>query len=222
LGAREIKGRLEKSKVGIFCMTAENLVAPWLLFEAGAISKSEDAHVCTLLVGLKPSDVAPPLGTFQHTLPEKADIHRLVQTINRRVTEAGEKGLEDRILDRAFEIYWPELEVMLTGIAGRVEPRAAKRRSSEEILDEVLGAVRGIEQRLDRLEKAQQESAARPLFAGPGLFNPNLGAGSPTLGGIAGILSPIPDDGRPRRHVLEKALAELAKTEKPKDGESKE
>ena len=119
----EIKGRLEKSKVGIFCMTAENLVAPWLLVEAGAISRSEDAHVCTLLVGLKPSDVAPPLGTFQHTVPEKADIHRLVQTINRRVAEAGEKGLEDKNLDRAFENYWSELEVILTGIAG---PRRAK------------------------------------------------------------------------------------------------
>jgi hypothetical protein len=163
---------------------------------------------------LKPSDVAPPLGTFQHTLPEKADIRRLVQTINRRVSEAGEKGLEDRTLDRAFEIYWPELEGVLTSAASRVEPRAAKRRSSEEILDEVLGAVRGIEQRLDRLERARSRTSA--VLGGPGMFNPSLATASiPTSGGIlAGIELP-------RRGTIEEALTELAKTEKPEDDGAK-
>jgi hypothetical protein len=49
-GARwstEIASQLETCCVGLICLTPENLSAPWLLFEAGAISKTLDkAFVC--------------------------------------------------------------------------------------------------------------------------------------------------------------------------------
>ena len=50
-GARwqaEIADRLDKNMVGVVCLTPENLNAPWLLFEAGALSKHvSDSRVCT-------------------------------------------------------------------------------------------------------------------------------------------------------------------------------
>src|SRR5215218_11257815 len=64
-GARwsaEISARLEESKIGIICLTRENLDSRWILFEAGAISKAKGAHVCTLLLDVEPSDVEQPLG----------------------------------------------------------------------------------------------------------------------------------------------------------------
>src|SRR6266700_7074493 len=73
-GARwspEIAERLEHSNVGIFCLTRDNLAAPWILFEAGAISKKKGAHVCTFLLDLQAADVEPPLGQFQHTSRDK-------------------------------------------------------------------------------------------------------------------------------------------------------
>src|SRR5688572_19220319 len=69
-GARwnpEIAARLEQSRVGIICLTKENLDAKWILFESGALSKTKDAYVCTLLLDIDPSDVEQPLGQFQHT-----------------------------------------------------------------------------------------------------------------------------------------------------------
>ena len=38
--SKEISQELEESKVGILFLTKDNLGAPWLLFEAGALSKS--------------------------------------------------------------------------------------------------------------------------------------------------------------------------------------
>jgi hypothetical protein len=38
----EISAELSKSHVGIICLTKENLSSPWILFEAGALSKNLD------------------------------------------------------------------------------------------------------------------------------------------------------------------------------------
>jgi hypothetical protein len=69
----EIAAKLATAKAGIFCLTPSSLAAPWILFEAGAISKTvEKTHVCTLLVDLNPSDVTDPLAQFQATKLTKA------------------------------------------------------------------------------------------------------------------------------------------------------
>ena len=62
-GARwstDIAKELEKSSYGILCITKDNVDAPWLNFEAGALSKSvEKSRVSPFLFGLKRSDVKP-------------------------------------------------------------------------------------------------------------------------------------------------------------------
>jgi len=37
--ARRLENELEQSQFGVLCLTLDNFHAPWLLFEAGAISK---------------------------------------------------------------------------------------------------------------------------------------------------------------------------------------
>ncbi len=37
--ANEVANELEASKFGIICITRENIIAPWILFEAGALAK---------------------------------------------------------------------------------------------------------------------------------------------------------------------------------------
>ena len=46
-------------------------MAPWILFEAGALAKIKNARVCTLLLDIKKADVEPPPGQFQATLVEQ-------------------------------------------------------------------------------------------------------------------------------------------------------
>src|SRR5215469_4587723 len=81
-GARwssEIAGKLEKSKAGIICLTPGNMNSEWILFEAGALSKTvSNTYVCPLLIGLKPADVKGPLAQFQFTMTSKVDMLQLV------------------------------------------------------------------------------------------------------------------------------------------------
>lgn len=39
---KELSGELNDSKFGIICLTSDNYDAPWILFEAGALSKTID------------------------------------------------------------------------------------------------------------------------------------------------------------------------------------
>src|SRR5215216_5919033 len=83
-GIPEISRNLEQTHFGIICLTPENLNAPWLLFEAGALSKSQDdARVWTLLYELEYTDVEGPLSQFQHTRAKKNDVRKLLDAINR-------------------------------------------------------------------------------------------------------------------------------------------
>src|SRR5688572_14343462 len=50
--ASEISVQLHQSKIGIICLTPENIREPWVNFEAGALSKLEGSYVCTYLYEL--------------------------------------------------------------------------------------------------------------------------------------------------------------------------
>src|SRR5215210_4427612 len=75
--------KLASSGVGILCVTPENADAPWLVFEAGALSnKFDDARVCPLLLDMSPEQLDGPLTQFQLTTTSEMDIRRLVSDIN--------------------------------------------------------------------------------------------------------------------------------------------
>jgi hypothetical protein len=139
----EISKRLGETPFGIICLTHDNRNAPWILFEAGALSKSEDAYVWTFLHGISPADVEPPLGQFQHTISDKADVRRLLHTINRVVGEQNEKALPDTTLDKVFETFWPELEQLLTKVPTAHAEKNPGIRSDRELLEELLDLARG-------------------------------------------------------------------------------
>lgn len=142
----EIADRLEEAKVGIICLTSSNLTEPWILFEAGALSKAKESYVCTFLLDVGAADIEPPLGQFQHTIFTKADVFKLVQTINRSVQENGERGLTDQTLNGVFEKFWPELEASLNKIIAEKEEKPAQR-PSRALLEEILAIVREQQQR---------------------------------------------------------------------------
>ena len=68
-GARwlpEISRELEESVAGIICLTRDNLEAPWIMFEAGALSKSvKRARIIPLLFDIEATDIKGPLLQFQ-------------------------------------------------------------------------------------------------------------------------------------------------------------
>jgi hypothetical protein len=218
-GGQVIAEALAGSSVGIICLTPENLQAPWILFEAGALSNTFGRElVCPYLIGLEKRDVQPPLAQFQLTSADKLDTRRLVGSINDQFD--AEHRASETLLDRRFERMWPELErVLAEAIADPVEKAATPHRSQEEILTEVLEAVRKIDRRLAPpqpqgystifTESALEETfggveEAAEFFLGRKLSHPQFGVG--TVLGLAGrgkdIRVTIDFDGVGRKTVV--------------------
>lgn len=134
---------LKNTHFGILCLTSENLKAPWLLFEAGALSKSvENARVCPFLFDLKPADYEGPFAQFQATeAKKKEDVLRMMRSMNEALENNEGKALSSERLTASFERCWPELDQFLTNIP-HPQSSAPPKRSPEEILEEILGLVR--------------------------------------------------------------------------------
>ena len=103
----EISNTLANTQIGIICLTQTNKIQPWILFEAGALAKGIDSNrVCTLLIDLEPTDIENPLAQFNHTIAKNKDsMWELVKTINHALLD---NGLQEKVLNRAFETYWPQ------------------------------------------------------------------------------------------------------------------
>jgi len=143
-GARwssDIAGELQDSRFGILCVTPENREAPWLMFEAGALSKSlETSLVSPFLVGVKRSEVTGPILQFQSTVFERDDVLKLMRTMN---AACGDMGIPEPRLEDAFTVWWPQLDSSLKAIAAmlpssRAAVNASPRRSEQDILEEIL------------------------------------------------------------------------------------
>lgn len=136
----DISKELEQSKMGIFIYTKDNLDSQWMLFEAGAISKTLDnTKVCPILFGLDNSDFKGPLTQFQTSQFIKTDFKKLVRSINNSQTE---QKLNDKVFDDVFEMWWPKLENKISKIleVNRVENTSI--RNDRELIEEILALTR--------------------------------------------------------------------------------
>ncbi len=98
---------LNETNYGIICFTPSNLQSPWMLFEAGAISKLHGSSVCGLVIGgLSINDIPTPLSMFQNRLFEENDFKKLISNINAKCT----RPLDSNQLDRSFNSFWPTID----------------------------------------------------------------------------------------------------------------
>jgi hypothetical protein len=143
----EIGKRLERCKYGVVVLTKENMQSPWLVFEAGALSRDvASGRVMTVLAGLNNSDVEGPLGQFQHTGIRRDEILGLVCAINNLLTDGGQ--LSDERLGRAFDRSWPDLEKEVAeALSATADTAPAATRSAESMAAETLELVRELVRR---------------------------------------------------------------------------
>jgi hypothetical protein len=145
----EISNELESSKFGIICITRENMNAPWILFEAGALSKIIDrSQVCPLLIDVSPTDLTGPLVQFQstHPLQDKDEMFKLIKTINNKM---GDEALKEEKVEKSFNQWWEKYLEELKPILSKVtkDKKISKvERKEREILEEILILCRNISQ----------------------------------------------------------------------------
>lgn len=142
--AQSIAGELETSNFGIICITPENLQSEWILFEAGALSKSMlDAKVIPLLFGLELSDLSGPLSQFQ---AQKAEMEGLMEVV-RAINKVADGAVNDAIVARSVPALWPTLQAELEKIPD-TQPEEKHMRPQHEILEELVSGVRGLNSRM--------------------------------------------------------------------------
>jgi len=112
---QELAKCLEDIQFGILCMTINNKTAPWIHFEAGALSKWVDkAYVVPLLFGGFPMDsLSEPLQQFQAALFRKDDMQKLVLDINQAL---GENAIKEDQLKKSFAFSWHSVEKQINSI----------------------------------------------------------------------------------------------------------
>lgn len=166
----DIASQLEQTRFGIICLTPENLEAPWILFEAGALSKTLDnTFVCPYLFGIEPSNLKGPLVQFQAAKAQREETRKLVHTINQAL---GESALPEVTISKAFDIWWPELEKRLSSIS-MLKQKPGAQRTDRELLEETLDLVR-TQTRLTAASRWNERGQYDSLDSTPGLVEKYL------------------------------------------------
>lgn len=152
--AQAIAGELETSNFGIICITPENLNSQWILFEAGALSKSMlDAKVIPLLFGLELSDLGGPLSQFQAQKADEGGMMEVVKSINK----VSDKKASDAIIAQLVPTLWPMLSDKMAAIPDKAN-NEKHIRTHHEILEELVTGVRSLNARMRDFDPESRDS----------------------------------------------------------------
>jgi hypothetical protein len=135
-----ISAPLRPESAGIICLTPENVAEPWILFEAGALSKTlEKTFVCTYLIGIEAANLEWPLAMFQATKADKESTRTLLQTINKALD--AKFVIPDARLNEIFEVWWPRLEAKLESLP-KPKTVGTPQRDTRALLEELITLTR--------------------------------------------------------------------------------
>jgi hypothetical protein len=135
---------LEQTNFGIICLTPNNLENPWILFEAGALTKHLERRACCLLSrGLRQTDVSGPLSQFQNRIFSRLEFQKLIFDMNALL----ENRLESTSLQNIIDKWWPDLEEEVTAALSdpNLVTSAEHKRDQSDLLEELLLRVRQIQ-----------------------------------------------------------------------------
>jgi hypothetical protein len=137
----ELDSQLETTHFGILCLVPSNVFAPWLLFEAGALSKSVDtSRVVPYCFGLEPSAISGPLAKFQGVRADEAGTSKLIKAINSSL----DSRKPDFAIQREFSQRWPDLRRELDKISTSVPEVASPNILELKLVDFIDCAERPV------------------------------------------------------------------------------
>ncbi|MCH7889054.1 MAG: toll/interleukin-1 receptor domain-containing protein [Proteobacteria bacterium] len=165
--ADAVSKELEAANFGIICLTPENLDAPWVLFEAGALAKSmQESRVIPLLLDLEVSDITYPLAQFQTKKLDQSGVREVVKSIN----DAAESADSDTRMQDLFGLLWPNFEEALAAIPASSSP-ATRTRPQPEILEDLVARVRALDAHIREVPEVSQGGVkyVEHIYAAPDL-----------------------------------------------------
>ena len=150
--SEEISTRLQKARAALVLITPENLEAPWLHFEAGAVSRMPNARVAPLLLGgVKKHQLKGPLTRFQLTEFERDDFRKLVASLNSLLSDT----VEPNAITQIYDLLWPKLQKSAQHLAKSVASEAPRAQNTgldeTQSLPEILDLCRSIAASVEQL-----------------------------------------------------------------------
>lgn len=137
----KVSTKLLECKYGIICLTKENVSAPWIHFESGALAKALDSRVATLMINVTPTDIKGPLSRYQATKLDKDDFFQLIKNINEQL----ETQLNIEVLKTLFNTLWDKINNDFKNLLEKyqdISPKKKKGIKNDEALDEILLLLR--------------------------------------------------------------------------------
>lgn len=131
----EIGKTLEETSYCIVCVTPGVQREPWVNFEAGAVAKIvSQSYVSPLLLGVTVEELdGLPLSIFQCTRFDKADVLKLLRSIN----GASRSSVSSRRLKTSLDYSWAALRERVEGIdVSRIVDRGGAVSEEYEVLDD--------------------------------------------------------------------------------------
>lgn len=141
----EIDKELSDTDFGIICVSKKNQHAPWLNFEAGALSRKVDAKrelmPVLLLDFAETGDVKGPVTGFQMKMATLDGFFAIMKDLNK--CELGPKIKED-ILRTRVEAAWPKIDAEVQKVRASADSTQVQKRPDEDKFEEILETVRSI------------------------------------------------------------------------------
>jgi len=116
-----LSSELERNHFAILCLTTDNQTAPWLNFEAGALSKAVTRpRVIPYTIEFLPGEMAVgPLSRFQGYTNDQVGTWKLVCVLN----ASTERPNTESFLREGFDRWWPTLRDQMDSAASATRPQ---------------------------------------------------------------------------------------------------
>lgn len=149
--SEEMHKQLATTRIGILCITSDNVTAPWIYYEAGALAyKMYNPIVIPYLFDLKIADVPNgPLALFQMKEANEYGTFDLINTINK--AEPKKRLLEEH-LKITFDDNWPKLKKELLEIYNTFSEQIDEKAQNDKI-DEFIDTLQVLEGQKGELEQ---------------------------------------------------------------------
>lgn len=134
-----VRASIQSVQFAVICCTPENVSAPWINYEAGAIAERLKGRTAPWLLGSKPAELKDsPLSRLMAREADEAGTLALLRALNANL----ESAVDEAILAEAFETHWSKLKAKLDVIPAPLT--AAPERSEKDMLQEVVELCRQI------------------------------------------------------------------------------
>lgn len=153
-----IEESLRNNDFGLVFVTPENIDAPWINFEAGALSKNLQSRLIPMIYDTDVSILNNgPLKQFQSQKNfEKESIRELVKSIN-AISDDRSRLLNER-LESSFEKWWPDLEKLMEEIPTLGEANQNENKKIEDTFEK-----KALVQLIEKIDKIERNSNASEI-----------------------------------------------------------